>query len=131
LTDDENLRNPAAITHANEIQEQRNESRQANALRQRLTRQQVTETFRTREQQRLQVYRALTRASLLRFAFEYVSDIDYSSHSQIVIGAMNIQCQHCHALKNTGDLAVICFASGKAVLPPLNSLPELIKSTIF
>lgn len=89
LTDNENLRNQAAITRANESQEQRNERLRANALRQRLARQRVTDTFRTREQQRLQVYRALTRASLLRLAFEYESDIDYSSHSQIVIGAMN------------------------------------------
>ncbi|VVC27150.1 Hypothetical protein CINCED_3A015105, partial [Cinara cedri] len=41
LTDNENLRNQAAITRTNESQEQRNERRRANALRQRLARQRV------------------------------------------------------------------------------------------
>jgi Fe-S-cluster-containing dehydrogenase component len=100
--DKENLRNPAAITRACESQEQRNERRRSNALRQRLARLQVTDTFRTRKQQRSQVYRALARTSLLHLAFEYEVDIDYSSHSKIVIGAMNKQCQHCRAPKCTG-----------------------------
>ncbi|GBP36976.1 hypothetical protein EVAR_96969_1 [Eumeta japonica] len=34
-------------------------------------------------------HRALTRVSLLHFALEFESDIDYSSHSQIVIGALD------------------------------------------
>ncbi|GBP76085.1 hypothetical protein EVAR_46953_1 [Eumeta japonica] len=91
--DKENVRNQAAIIRANGSQEQRNERLRANALRQRLARQRVTDTFRTREQQRSQVYRAWTRALFLRLAFEYESDIDYSLHSQTVIGAMNKQCQ--------------------------------------
>ena len=89
LTDNKNLKNQAEITRRNESQEQRNERRWANALRQRLARQRVTYTFRTREHERLHVYRSLTRESLLRLAFEYESDIDYLSHTQIVIGDMN------------------------------------------
>lgn len=130
LTVNGNVINPTAITRANESQEHRNERLRANALRQRLARQRVTNTFRTREQQRLQVYRTLTRASLLRLAFEYESDIDYSSHSQIVIGAMSKQCQHCHALKYKGESAGFCCASGKVVLPPLNSPPEPLKALL-
>ncbi|VVC37945.1 Hypothetical protein CINCED_3A010874 [Cinara cedri] len=45
LTDNENLRNQAVITRTNESQEQRNERRRANALRQRLARQRVTDTL--------------------------------------------------------------------------------------
>jgi len=56
------------------------------------------------------------------------SDIDYSSHSQIVIGAMNKQCQHCHALKYKDVSAIFCCLSVKVVLPPLNSPPEPLKA---
>ena len=49
MTDNENLRNQSTITRANKSQEQRNERRRANSLRQRLVRQRVTDTFRTRE----------------------------------------------------------------------------------
>ncbi|VVC45421.1 Hypothetical protein CINCED_3A022633 [Cinara cedri] len=130
LTDNENLRNQAAITRTNESQEQRNERRRANALRQRLTHQRVTDTFRTPKQQRLQVYRAFTRVSLLRLAFEYEPDIDHSSHSQIVIGVMNKQCQHCHALKYLSESAGFCCTSGKVVLPPLNLTPDPLKALL-
>ncbi|VVC42431.1 Hypothetical protein CINCED_3A001227 [Cinara cedri] len=45
LTDNENLRNQAAIKRTNGSQEQCNERRRANALRQRLARQRVTDTL--------------------------------------------------------------------------------------
>lgn len=78
LTDNANLRDQVANTRANESQEQLNERLRANALRQRQARRRATVAHRAHERQRLQVYRALTRASLLRLAFEYESDIDYS-----------------------------------------------------
>lgn len=71
--DNNNLRNQAAIKRANESQEQSNERCRANSLRQRLARQRVNDTFRTREQSLL-VY----RASLLHFAFEYDSNNELS-----------------------------------------------------
>ncbi|XP_037942683.1 uncharacterized protein LOC119675548 [Teleopsis dalmanni] len=79
---------------------------------------------------RLQVYRALTRSSFHHLAFEYESVIDYSSHSRIVIGAMNKQCQHCHTLKYKGESAGFCCTSGKVVLPPLNLSPKLLKALL-
>lgn len=130
LTDNANLRDQVANTRANESQEQLNERLRANALRQRQARQRATDAHRAHERQRLQVHRALTRASLLRLAFEYKSDIDYSSHSQIVIGAMDKECQHCHAFKYKGESAGFCCASGKVVLPPLNSPPETLKTLL-
>jgi|UniRef100_A0A2S2QLF8 hypothetical protein len=130
LTDNEHLRNQAAIKRANESHDQRNERRRTNALRQRLARQRVADTSRTCEQQSLQVYRVLTRTSLLRLAFEYESNIDYSSHSQIVIAAMNKQCQHYHALKYTGESTGFCCAYRKVILPPLKFTTRTIESTI-
>lgn len=130
LTDTANLRDRVANLRANENQERRNERLRANALRQRQARQRVTDAHRVHEQQRLQVHRALTRASLLRLAFEYESDIDYSSHPKIVIGAMDKECQHCHAFKYKGESAGFCCASGKVVLPPLNSPPEPLKTLL-
>ena len=130
LTDNANLRDQVAKTRANEIQEQRNERLRANALRQTEARQRATDAHRLHEQQRLQVHRELTRTSFLRLAFEYESDIDYSSNPQIVIGAMDKECQHCHAFKYRGESAGLCCASGKVVLPPLNSPPEPLKTLL-
>ncbi|GIY73545.1 uncharacterized protein CDAR_620491 [Caerostris darwini] len=74
--------------------------------------------------------RALTRVSLLSLAFEYEADVDYSSHSQIIIGTVDKECQHCIALKNEGESAGFCCATGKVVLPPLNSPPEPLKTLL-
>ncbi|VVC30388.1 Hypothetical protein CINCED_3A012870 [Cinara cedri] len=43
---------------------------------------------------------------------------------------MNKQCQHCHALKYKGESAGFCCASGKVILPPLNSSPEPLKALL-
>lgn len=127
-TDNEHLRVRMANIRANETTDQRNERLQANALRQRQARQNSNDAYRTHEQQRQREYRALTRSSFLRLAFEYASDIDYSSHSRIGIGAMDKECQYCHAFKYKGESAGFCCASGKVVLPPLNLPPEPLKT---
>ncbi|GIY10676.1 hypothetical protein CDAR_97001 [Caerostris darwini] len=61
--------------------------------------QRATDTHGANEIQSLQALSALTRASLLCLAFEYESDMNYSLHSEIVIGAMDKECQSCDALK--------------------------------
>ncbi|VVC42169.1 Hypothetical protein CINCED_3A008402 [Cinara cedri] len=43
---------------------------------------------------------------------------------------MNKQYQHCHALKYKGESAGFYCASGKVVLPPLNSPPEPLKALL-
>ena len=57
--------------------------------------QQATNAHRKRNQRRMQDDRALTRASLNRFAFK----LDYSSHVLIMIGSMNKECQYCHTFE--------------------------------
>ena len=43
---------------------------------------------------------------------------------------MDKECQHFHAFKYKGESAGFCCASGKVVLPPLNSPPEPLKTPL-
>ena len=47
--------------------------------------------------------RALTGTSLNSLAFEYDSEIDYSSHALIMIGSIDKECQYCHAFNYKGE----------------------------
>lgn len=99
-------------------------------LRTRAARAQKISTFRECDRERQQTSRALTRASFIRLAFEYASDIDYSIHSKIAIGAMDKVCQFCNALKFRNETVGMCCASGKVVLSPLPTPPEPLLSLL-
>jgi hypothetical protein len=96
------------------------------------TRQRISTENRRNEQltnrTRMQERRSLTRSSLLRLAFEYESDIDYAANSKVMIGDMDKECEHCHAMKFKHETAGMCCSSGAVVLPALNLPPEPLKS---
>lgn len=128
--DNENTRNQMAQLRTQESQEQRNQRLQADILRHRQSRQRVTDANRQLNRQRMQIQRALTRSSFNRLAFEYDPEIEYSSHSKIIIGEMDKECEYCHAFKFKNETAGMCCASGKVVLPTLNPPPEPLKTLI-
>ena len=111
--DNVNLRDQVACTRANEISEQRNQRLRANILRQREAHQRATNAHRKRNQRRMQDDRALTQASLNHLAFEYDPEIDYSSHVLIMIGSMDKECQHCHALSTKVNQQLYVAQLGK------------------
>ncbi|KAF0755646.1 ATP-dependent DNA helicase [Aphis craccivora] len=43
-------------------------------------------------------YSIFIYGSFLRLAFQYEPDVEYYDHSKVVIGAMDKECPHCHAL---------------------------------
>ncbi|CAG4953503.1 unnamed protein product [Parnassius apollo] len=65
----------------------------------------------TNDQQRQQVHREFTSDSFLRLAFQYECKIEYYAHSKVVIGAMDKECPHCHALKFKNEPAGMYCAS--------------------
>lgn len=76
---------------------------------------------------RQKISRALTRASLVRFAIEYTPDTDYSTtHSNIVIGIRDQVWQYCQTLKFCNVAVGMCCASGEVVLSPFLAPPELV-----
>lgn len=99
-------------------------------MRQREARQRATDAHRDHHHQQVQHNRALSRASFNRLAFEYVPEIDYSSHALITIGSMDKECQYCHAFKYKGESTGLCCASGKISLPSLNPPPEPLKTLL-
>lgn len=110
----------------NVSQEQRDE----NALRMRQARHLTMDTNRGQNTQQQHELRAFVRQSFVRLAFQYEPDVQYSAHSKVTIGAMDKECQHCHALKFKNKAAGICCASGKVRLPALSPPPEPLKSLI-
>ncbi|XP_050340695.1 uncharacterized protein LOC126767147 [Bactrocera neohumeralis] len=130
LTTNANVREQIANSRANENSEQRNQRLRANTLRQREARQRVSDAHRANERQRNQNRRALTRASFNRLAFEYDPEVDNSSHSPIMIGSMDNECQYCHAFKYKGESAGLCCTSGKISLPSLSPPPEPLKTLL-
>lgn len=126
-TDNANARDGMASTRAHESEEQRNDRLRANAIRQRHARERATDEHRTMRWQHVEIHRVFTRLSFDRLAFEYEADIDYSSHRNIVIGAMDKECRYCHALTFKNEAPGICRAAGKVVLPVLNPPPEPLR----
>lgn len=57
-------------------------------------------------------------------AFLYDCTIDYSSHPLVCIGAMEVVCVHCGALKFAGETPGLCCLNGKVKLPLLTPPPE-------
>ncbi|VVC46171.1 Rieske [2Fe-2S] iron-sulphur domain, partial [Cinara cedri] len=55
---------------------------------------------------------------------EYEPDIEYYAHSKVVIGAMDKECPHCHALKSKNEPAGVCCASGKVQLLEIETPSE-------
>ncbi|CAG9834397.1 unnamed protein product [Diabrotica balteata] len=93
-------------------------------LEQRQSRRFTVNIRRTNDQQRQQVHRTFTSDSFLRLAFQYESDIEYYAHSKVVIGAMDKEYPHCHALKFKNEPPGMCCASGKVQLPEIETPPE-------
>lgn len=130
LQDNENSRAHMAQFFQHETPQHRSERLHAAALRQRELRQRATDANRESERQRNRRNRQLMRSNLNRLAFEYDPEIDYSSHTKVVIGDMDRMCQYCNALKFHNETNGMCCASGKVVLPALNPPPEPLKSLI-
>ncbi|VVC26252.1 Hypothetical protein CINCED_3A004097 [Cinara cedri] len=116
------LRNRKSERTEEQIQQQNTDAR----VRMAQLRQEESEDIRA---ERNEVHRAFPSDSFLRLAFQYEPDIEYYAHSKVVIGAMDKECPHCHALKFKNEPAGMCCASGKVQLPeietpskPLNGL---------
>ncbi|XP_014759581.2 uncharacterized protein LOC26515330 [Drosophila ananassae] len=110
--------------HQEEPEDTRDERNEVRRLEQRQSRRFTVNRRRTNNQQRQQVHRAFISDSFLRLAFQYEPDIEYYAHSKVVIGAMDKECPHCHALKFKNEPAGMCCASGKVQLPEIETPPE-------
>lgn len=100
-------------------------------LEQRQSRRFTVNRCRTNDQQRQQVHRAFTSDSFWRLAFQYEPDIEYYAHSKVVIGAMDKECPHCHALKFKNEPPGMCCASGKVQLPEIETPPEPLNGLLI
>lgn len=124
-------------TRETETNEDRNLRIEHNRLRNTASR--ASETAQERKSRlanmRLQTAASRTtlRNSLSMFnnaAFRYNHEIDYSSHSSVIIGAMNAVCTHCQAFKFKNETPGMCCADGKVRLPELNCPPEPLLSLV-
>lgn len=116
--DNQAAANRMSEARSQESPEQRRTRQRENALRIRQARQQTMDAHRVQNlQQQQHVRRALVRTTFVRLAFDYEPDVEYSAHSKVQIGAMDNECQYCHALKYKNEAAGICCASGKVRLP--------------
>lgn len=79
---------------------------------------------RTNDQQRQQLYRSFISDLFLRLTFEYEPETQYYAHLKIVIGGMEKEWPHCHALKFKNEPEEMCCASGKVQLPEIETPPE-------
>ena len=61
---------------------------------------------------------------LERAAFHYNQKIDYCADTSVTIGVMTIICQHCKALKYSGESTGLCCVGGKVKLPQLVTSPD-------
>nr|XP_046472567.1 uncharacterized protein LOC124214346 [Neodiprion pinetum] len=111
-----------------DVRAERNERRR---LEQRQSRRLIVGRCRANEQQRQQVHRLFTSNSFLRLAFEYEHDIQYYAHSKGVIGAMDKECPHCHALKFKTEPPGMCCSSGKVQLPAIETPPEPLNGLLI
>ncbi|XP_022818060.1 uncharacterized protein LOC111363010 isoform X1 [Spodoptera litura] len=68
-------------------------------------------------------------AEMMRAAFNYNSQIDYSMYGYI--GMMDAICPHCDAANFPGETPGMCCANGKVRLPALETPPEPLYSFIF
>ncbi|GBO30300.1 hypothetical protein AVEN_156361-1 [Araneus ventricosus] len=96
-----------------EARDERNQQRQ---LERRETRRFIVNRRRGIDQQRQQLLRAFTSDSFLRLAFQYEPDVEYYAHSKVVIGSLDKECPHCHALKFKNEPVGMCCSSGKVQL---------------
>ena len=74
--------------------------------------------------------RSFSSIDLNREAFRYNCSTDYSSHPSVQIGAMDVVCGHCGALKLSGETPGFCCLSGKVKLPLLTPPPEPLHSLL-
>ncbi|PSN31239.1 hypothetical protein C0J52_22899 [Blattella germanica] len=77
------------------------------------------------------IHRAFTSDSFWHLAFQYEPDIEYYAHSKVVIGAMDKECSHCHALKFKNEPPGMCCASGKVQLPEIETPPEPLNGLLI
>ncbi|XP_044577085.1 uncharacterized protein LOC123260163 [Cotesia glomerata] len=104
--------------------EQIQEQNQQRQLERRQTRRLIVDRHRGIDQQRQQVHRAFTSNSFLRLAFQYEPDVEYYAHSKVVIGTLEKECLHCHALKFKNEPLGMCCSSGKVQLTEIETPPE-------
>jgi len=81
----------------------------------------------------MQRQHALTWSSFNRLEFEYDPEIECLSHSKIITGKVDKECQYCHTLKLINESAEICCATGNVTDENkiVNYLTEFIKFTQF
>ncbi|GFW19349.1 ATP-dependent DNA helicase [Trichonephila clavipes] len=120
-----------AQLHQEEPEDTRAERNEVRRLEQQQSRRFTVNRRRTNDQQRQQVHRAFISDSFLRLAFQYEPDIEYYAHSKVVIGAMDKECPHCHALKFKNEPAGMCCASGKVQLPEIETPPEPLNGLLI
>lgn len=129
--DNVNARVSMSQLRSSQSQGARAERNQQRQLQRRQTRRFIVDVRRANNRQRQQVHRAFTSASFVRLAFQYEPDIEYSAHPKVVIGAMDKECPHCHALKFKNESAGLCCASGKVQLPEIETPPEPLNGLLI
>ena len=73
--------------------------------------------------------RIVSRHSDLKLGgFNYSAGYDYYTHPKVVIGRMDVVCNHCQAKKYKGEPPGMCCSNGKVKLPPLKVPPEPLLS---
>lgn len=86
------------------------------------------ESFEQREVRREQNRNRNRSTSFERMAYEYTSEVDYSSDELVAIGRMTNVCRYCNALKFKNEAPGMCCSNGKVFLPELLPPPEPLLS---
>lgn len=63
-------------------------------------------------------------------ALHYDADINYSTHSSVAIGIMDVLCIYCRAFKFKNEAPGMCCARGKVNLPALHAPPEPLSTLV-
>ena len=63
-------------------------------------------------------------------AFSYNHAKDYRSNTKVTIGKMNKICQHCSAMKWTGEAPGMCCKGGKVKLEILQAPPDVLQKLL-
>ncbi len=63
-------------------------------------------------------------------ALNYMPNVQYDKHKNIVIGKMEHTCSHCQASKWAGEAPGLCCSGGKVVFPLLAPPPKPLKELL-
>lgn len=130
-TSQEVLREERRVRKARSRYSLSQEQRQAARETARFAMQNRRENLRRQQHDIRRTRRNSSNIDLNRAAFRYDCSTDYSSHASVCIGPMDVVCEHCGALKFSGETPGLCCFSGKVKLPSLTPPPEPLHSLLL